>query len=147
MNGASLGEARIRAELETVCLIRAIERLELKVSASKTEVVAFMSEKEHVPGLMPLRLEGVGNSPCTGTNTELVIDLPGSLSPSPPERIAAALAHIMVKIGETYIRDSSPIDHYVWGPDLDATVIQDRIIMRNVVKLQRHLALKVFHGY
>jgi len=53
-----LGEEWIQAELGTVCLIRTIERLELKVSASKTEVVAFMSENEHVPGLMPLRLEG-----------------------------------------------------------------------------------------
>ena len=49
VNGASLGEAQIRAEMGTVCLIRAIERLELK--ASKTEVVAFMSKNEHVPGL------------------------------------------------------------------------------------------------
>ena len=72
----------------------------------------------------------------------ILIYLPGSLSSSPPERIAAALVRITVKIRDPYIHDSSiysSIDHYIRGPDLGATVVQDRIIMKNVVKLQRHL--------
>lgn len=42
--GPSFREAMIRAELEATVIVRAIERLSLKVSINKTEAMAFMWE-------------------------------------------------------------------------------------------------------
>ena len=80
----TFGEARLRAEVGATFLIRAIERLGLRVSVAKTEAVAF--SVEGTPAGAVTGIGGGGGSDwfrreIPGSNPGFAVELSGSLPP------------------------------------------------------------------
>ncbi|XP_018377655.1 PREDICTED: uncharacterized protein LOC108770518 [Trachymyrmex cornetzi] len=151
-------EARVRAEIGTPAVVRAIERLGLKVSIVKTEAIAFMTED--IPRGAVIRIGGTV-IPIGSTVRYLGLTLDSRwtfrdhFSALVPKAwgMATSLARLMANMGgpgerrrRTYAAVVMSVLLY-GAPILAQTVAEDRGILKAVRKLQRQLALRVIRGY
>ncbi|XP_018377265.1 PREDICTED: uncharacterized protein LOC108770269 [Trachymyrmex cornetzi] len=151
-------EARIRVEIGTTAVVRAIERLGLKVSIAKTEAIAFMAEG--IPRGAVVRIGGtVVPIGSTLKYLGLILDsrwtFRDHFNAVVPKAwgLTTSLARIMANIGgpgerrrRTYAAVVMSVVLY-GAPIWAQTAAEDRGIRGAVRKLQRQLTLRVIRGY
>ncbi|XP_018347845.1 PREDICTED: uncharacterized protein LOC108751870 [Trachymyrmex septentrionalis] len=154
----TFGEARLRAEVGVTFLIRAIERLGLRVSVAKPEAVAFSVE-----GTPAGAVTGIGGAvvPIGSAVKYLGLTLDSRWNFRDHFRLllpkawgmAMALARLTANIGGPAERRrrlyaTTVMSVVLYGAPIWAqTVASDRGILRDVRRLQRQLALRIIRGY